>query len=44
MKGDLYTTPDRPYATAEEVIDETQREGNRSGASDYCLDHLLRNR
>ncbi len=23
MKGDLYTTPDRPYATAEEVIDET---------------------
>ncbi len=24
MKGDLYTTPDRPYATAEEVIDETR--------------------
>ena len=23
VKGDLYTTPDRPYATAEEVIDET---------------------
>lgn len=24
VKGDLYTTPDRPYATAEEVIDETR--------------------
>ena len=27
IRGDLYTTPDRPYADAEDEIDETKGSG-----------------
>ncbi len=41
VKGDIYTTPDRPYANAENEIVEEKGKSDRSGIPDSGSDHFL---
>ena len=41
VKGDIYTTPDRPYANAENEIVRRKGKSDRSGIPDIGPDHFL---
>ena len=44
LRGDLYTTPDRPYATEGAGSDESQRQSGGSADPHPRSDHLLHRR